>query len=364
MDPKRVGTKATATISVAAAGVATWVVVHRHDRERVVADPEYARLSEKLEGRPVLVTSDDGTVLYAEVHGPDDAPTIVLSHGWACSRSVWQYQVQALRGEFRVVTYDQRGHGRSERAAAGDYSTDALAADLRAVVRLCVPDGERTLLVGHSMGAMAVVAWADEYPQDVDQRLAGAVLANTCMAGLVRQAKLVVTVAALGRLKEAVGRSLLGKPLWVPNTPMPVMLRAVKYVALGPDASPAQAAFCEQMFLDCHADVRAGFGATLSDLDQHHAIASLRVPVVVIVGKEDRVTPPRQARRLSEALPDAELVELRGVGHMAPLEAHAAVTKHIEALARRLLPSSRPPVAAPTAGPGPLPMLGMGGRRQ
>src|SRR3546814_7423242 len=59
------------------------------------------------------LTTDDGAIINVRAYGPVDGDPIVLSHGWTCSTEFWYPQVNALAGEYRVITYDQRGHGRS-----------------------------------------------------------------------------------------------------------------------------------------------------------------------------------------------------------------------------------------------------------
>jgi pimeloyl-ACP methyl ester carboxylesterase len=89
--------------------------------------------------------------------------------------------------------------------------------------------------------------------------------------------------------------------------------------------------------LDCPADVRAAFGATLSDLDLGDALQALTVPTVVIAGEQDRLTPPVHARSIAAALPDAAILVLPGVGHCAPIEAHSEVTEQIRTLTSRTI---------------------------
>lgn len=309
-----------------------WRALRRGDERAIAADPEHGELSRPPRGRSVPVRSSDGTLLHAEVFGPETGPTIVLVPGWICTMQSWHYQTKALARAHRVVAYDLRGHGRSHPAAGGDYSTDALAADLDAVMTACVPPGEKALLAGHSMGAMSVVAWAGAHPDEVQTRLAGAVLIDTGIELLIAESRIVITVAALSGVKNLIGRRVLGLGLKAPSRPTPLVHRIVRYVALSRRASPAQVAFCERMFLDCPADVRAAFGATLSKLDLAASLGSLTVPTTVIVGELDRLTPPAHARAMAEALPHSRLVELEATGHMSLLEAHEDVTRHIEAL--------------------------------
>ena len=279
------------------------------------------------------VEAHDGTRLHAEVFGPDDAPTVVLVHGWMCALRLWHYQIEELSREFRVVAYDQRGHGRSGEAPADDYSIEAFADDLHAVLETCVPSGERALLGGHSMGAMTMVAWAGRHPEAVQDRVSGAVLLNTGLGDLISESLVLRTPARLGGARRAVARTLMCSDAPLPREPRPVVHRVVRYVALSPSTSPARAAFCERMVLECTPAVRGACGGSLSKLELHEAIEHLRVPAVVLAGGRDRLTPPSHSRRFAATLPQlAELSEVTDAGHMLPVEAPREVGDALRSL--------------------------------
>ncbi len=87
------------------------------------------------------VTSFDGTRLALETAGPEGAPTVVLVHGLGLSTESWGDVPVRLAGAHRVVAYDLRGHAQSGDARSGDYTLEAHARDLDAVLTACVPDG-------------------------------------------------------------------------------------------------------------------------------------------------------------------------------------------------------------------------------
>src|SRR4051812_29195798 len=78
----------------------------------------------------------DGTELHVEIHGPEGAPALVLTHGWGCDADEWRYARRELAGRFRLVTWDLPGLGRSSRPPGNDYSLERMAGDLDAVVSL------------------------------------------------------------------------------------------------------------------------------------------------------------------------------------------------------------------------------------
>jgi pimeloyl-ACP methyl ester carboxylesterase len=332
---------ATAVALLAGAGALAWDRQRRADARAVEADPANAELSRELHGRTVPVVSADGTRIHAEIFGPDDAPTVVLVHGWTCRIAVWHYQIRDLRDEFRVVAYDQRGHGRSQAPAAGGYTAQALADDLHAVIEACVPQGEQCLVAGHSMGGMTIVSWAGTRPEHVRSHLAAAALISTGMGDLTRQT-LILNPPWASRLHDALAPRIAGLTLPVPQRSTPLSHRAVRYIALSRSASPATVAFTERMVSETPAPARGGFGRIFHELDLYDSLAHLGVPTTVIVGENDRLTPSWHARRMAELLPDVvDVVEIPEIGHMAPLEAPAQVTQVLRDLARRHLPARR-----------------------
>lgn len=316
----------------AGAAAAVWEVRRRGDARAIAADPLRARLDRIPEGREVEITTSDGTRLHAEVHGPDGAPTVVLVHGWTCSTLFWTLQIQDLvAAGLRVVAYDLRGHGRSDRPASGDYATERFGEDLAAVLEHVLGDGERAVVAGHSLGAMTIVALASEHPDVVRERVAAAALLNTGVGDLVSESLIVRAPASV---TSVLGRVLLEAQTPIPKHSTPVSHRVVRHVALCSAAPPAAVAFTERLVGDCRNDVRAGVGATLTRLELREGLQQLDVPTLVLAGADDRLTPPVHAERMAEQLPQvAELCVLEATGHMAPIERDHEVTPRLAALA-------------------------------
>ena len=293
---------------------------------RISHDPEHDPLGTPPEGRVKLVSSADGTILHAEVFGPEDGTTVVLAHGWTEALQYWIYVIRALaeRG-VRVVAYDQRGHGKSEAASGGDYDLDRFGEDLEAVLEACVPEGQRAVVVGHSLGAMSIVAWADDH--DVTRHVGAAVLLNTGVGDLIAEQLLFPLPQIAQALNRTVAtRGFLGNKAPLPRFSTPLSSAVIRYVAFGPEASPAQVAYYERMLVTSPADARAKTGIAMSDMELHHALPRLTVPTIVIAGWQDRLTPPSHARRIAGQLPQLRrLTVLPDTGHMAPLERPDAV---------------------------------------
>lgn len=332
-----------AAAASAGAAAALWFAARERDRRAVERDPEHALLFQPPSPRDELeIRSGDGTRLHVELFGDADGPPIVLVHGWTCGVRFWTHQIRELARHRRVIAYDLRGHGRSEAPRDRDFSVDALAADLEAVLEAVLGPGERALVAGHSLGAMTIVAWAGRSPEAVPSRAAGVALVNTGLGDLISESLIVRAPSALGRARGAVGRVALGIPAPLPRS-SPVTSRAVRYIALSSAASPAQVAFCEDLALRCPRDVRAGYGRSLSTLDLTDAVEHVTVPTLVMAGADDRLTPPAHADRLARLLPDcAGVKHLQDVGHMAPVEAREPVNAALREFADSVLAGPAP----------------------
>ena len=301
---------------------------------RAAAEPRPSA-SPLAHARGLLVRSEDGTELHVETFGPDDAPTLLLVHGWTCAIRFWSAQITALAREFRVVAFDLRGHGRSAPAVSGDYCPDAFAADISAVLDAVLRPGEQAVVVGHSLGAMSIAAWARRFPEQVTRRAAAIAMLSTGLGDLVTVSTIAGAVNRFSALKRPVGGRLLGAALPVPKRAGRALTKAVRYVALNPDATDEQVAICEDMFRACKGRVRGACGEQLARLDLHDAAELLTVPTLVLVGARDKLTPVAHARRLAESLPRlTEMVVLPIVGHMTPIESPGEVNGHLSKLVR------------------------------
>jgi pimeloyl-ACP methyl ester carboxylesterase len=309
----------TLTLSAAAGGTAAGIALQRSHARKVAHDPDYVALRAPLGGRPLSIASADGTQLHAEVFGPADGATVVLAHGWTEQLSLWGPVIRELvaRG-LRPVAYDLRGHGRSGPAVDADYSLERFGEDLEAVLAAGTPAGERATVVGHSLGAMSIAAWAEHH--EVGKRAQASAMVNTGLGDLLTGHLLFGELAK--RLSSLISpRIFLGSKARLPTFSSPLQHALIRYVAFGPTATAGQVAFYERMLVSCPPDVRAAAGIAISDMDLWEAVSRLTVPTLVVTGELDRLTPPSHGRRIAETLPEpAGLLELSQTGHMSPLE--------------------------------------------
>jgi len=310
-----------------AAGAAAGLAAERYlvGRDRGRPDPEAGERFGELRGRDLpAVASFDGTRLHVEVVD-GDGPTIVLAHGFSLSSLAWHYQIRDLPPAYRLVFFDQRGHGRSEKARRGDWTLDALARDLEAVVAAHGGPGPVALL-GHSMGGMAALRYCALFPEQVGSRVAALVLVNTTaadvMGGMLPGAARRMT-AALQAIQEGAVRALAtnaGRVDRLRGRTRDLAYLAVRFAGLGPKAMPSVVEFTDRMLAECPTEVWAHMLPALLGLDVSDVLDVIDVPTLVVAGTHDRLTPPGAAERMAAAIKGAQLAVISDAGHMSFLE--------------------------------------------
>jgi pimeloyl-ACP methyl ester carboxylesterase len=284
------------------------------------------------------VTSADGTRLAVEIHGAERAPTVLLSLGWTCSAAFWSPVIRRLRIDMRVVVYDQRGHGLSDRPRSAGMTALALADDMAAVMEAAV-GGRRAVVVGHSMGAMTLVALAGRHPDVLSRNVAAALLASTGVDELSGRLDLVPMPGGLvpGHVQRTVQfltRGGLADARLLRSLPAAAARTAVRHITLSPSATAEQVAFCTDIIRSCPPATHHGFAKLLHGIDLSAEVTRLTVPTTVLVGSVDRLTPSWHAHRLAELLPfSLGVVELPDIGHMTPVQAPDQITSVVHTLA-------------------------------
>ncbi|WP_405899413.1 alpha/beta hydrolase [Streptomyces sp. NBC_00727] len=359
---------AGAAIGVIAAGAAAGVAVERltvgrgmRKRARLALDATGPYGS--LRGTPGRAAADDGTELYYEVDEvdpPDDAApsgsrrrrlfgrkapapvTVVFSHGYCLGQDSWHFQRAALRGIVRTVHWDQRSHGRSERgraqARAGGgvpVGIDQLGRDLKAVIDAAAPEGP-LVLVGHSMGGMTIMALADQYPELIRDRVAAVALVGTSSGRLneVSFGLPVMGVNAVRRVLPGVLRALGSQAELVERgrrATADLFAGLIKRYSFGSrDVDPAVARFAERLIESTPIDVVAEFYPAFAEHDKSATLPLFRdLPVLILAGDKDLVTPSSHSEAIADRLPDAELVIVPDAGHLVMLEHPETVTDRL-----------------------------------
>ena len=266
------------------------------------------------------LTSFDGTRLALTLRGPAGAPTVVLVHGLGLSTESWGDVPRRLADSHRVVAYDLRGHAQSGDARSGNYSLEAHAHDLTAVLAGCLEGQGRAVVVGHSLGGGIVLATAR---QSGTARMAGVVCAGSGGSGITAPGlparslpRPVATGLHRGWLGLLRATAQLGRRL---RSAEQISDRLVRRYAFAPGEPAELVAQVRESFLSSRP--RALAATTFASLshDGVELAPALDVPALILHGDADPEVPAEEAQALMTALPDAELVGLPGAGHMLPL---------------------------------------------
>ncbi|GAA3526271.1 alpha/beta hydrolase [Aeromicrobium panaciterrae] len=271
----------------------------------------------------LTVTASDGVRIHAEVdEGPRKTPTVVFVHGWVETLDVWHYQRLALRDKVRMVFVDQRSHGLSGRAHANSSSIEQLADDLHVVINQLAPKGP-LVLVGHSLGGMAIMQLAADHPELFGTRVKGVALVATSSGKLARSSPALRRVAPLVRVASPVldwGRAFNSYSV-------------IRRWGLGPNALERHVDMANEMILQAPTHVLMDFYPIFLELDLRRALKTVgKAHTVVIGGTHDQLTPLKHSRYLADHIPNAKLIAVEESGHMIPFEAHETVSDAIESL--------------------------------
>jgi pimeloyl-ACP methyl ester carboxylesterase len=334
-------------VGVAAAGVAAGLAAQRvllRRRRGARLDPY---LDEPFGELPAdeyrTVTTGEGVPLHVEITGSRRAlTTVVFVHGFCLDMGTFHFQRQALShvDGIRTVSYDQPGHGRSGRLEKGEYTLEMLASALRKVIDECVPRDSTVVLVGHSMGGMTIMTLADLMPELFGKggRVAGVVLISTSAGGVTFglpelvlrfRGQLLPLISGAGAATGAVlDRARAG------STSLARLLTR-RYGFGSSECSASLVSYVEQMNSATPTESVARYLRCLYGHQREPGIGALKgVPLLIVCGEEDQVTPLEHTRVLARALPHAELAVIAGAGHVALLE-------HCETVNGILLPFVR-----------------------
>ncbi|MBS4730549.1 alpha/beta hydrolase [Mycobacterium sp. SM1] len=266
-----------------------------------------------------------------DYHPPAACHTVVFLHGLCLNQLSWVHQIGYLRRRYpdsvRLISYDHRGHGRSGAAPMHTYRIEQLADDLAEMMVALGVSGPLTL-AGHSMGAMAVIAYLSRRSRPVEPQ------------------SLILISAAAGRLAERGLGRLVAIPVidllytLVQHTPCSATDGAIRFLARplcdaltrygGYRAHrEALAAISAAAINATPLTTKVGFLPALRDFDQYHTLGSIRAATTIISGGGDRLTPPAHSYDLAGGIPGAKLVHLPGAGHMILHEAPNLVAEEI-----------------------------------
>lgn len=272
-----------------------------------VPDTDKAEMRAKYGPPPSQFLSlANGMQVHLRDEGPRDAPAIILLHGSNADLHTWQPWVDRLKDRYRVIRYDQRGHGLTGQASGG-YDVDAFARDVLAVADAL--ELERFVLAGNSMGGANAARFAMLHPE----RLTGLVLVDAGGAPIKREGggNLAFTVLRMPVI-GSVASQMMQRPLVERSLRQSVANQAV--------VTPAAVDRYWELarYPGNREATRQRFSQPWTTFTAEN-VGKIAVPTLIMWGKEDSLIPYAAAGWYAQTLPDAQLVAYEGIGHL-PME--------------------------------------------
>ncbi len=232
-----------------------------------------------------------------------DRTTLVMLHGMPGQLTNWRYQIEGLQGRWRVIAYDMRGYGKSDKPET--VSLQDYLMDLGEIMGMLSVDERDAVLLGHSFGGMVAQAYAR-----------GRDLRGLVLVGSALRHRQGVTDWIVEHLPPALWRPALFRP-------NPLTVRFYRRLFFSPSGPPG--AFEE--FMRDNAEYISGLPAhvhrysrMLRGYDASPWLGEIGCPALVVVGRDDGVTPVEQSREIARLIPRAKLAVIEGAGHLVLYE--------------------------------------------
>jgi 3-oxoadipate enol-lactonase len=251
----------------------------------------------------------NGITINYRIDGPERAPWLVFSNSLATSLAMWDEQAAALQTSFRVLRYDQRGHGETD-APSGRYAFDTLLDD--ALALMDAHNIDKAHFAGLSMGGATALGLAERRPQ----RFHSIVVADSPCQSTPQSSQQWEERIAVAQKQgiEALVEPTVGR--WFP-----------------PETVAANPPYLDKIRAMIRATPVNGFigcAAALAAHDYASAIGTVQCPTLFIVGEQDGATPIAMAK-LHEKLAGSRFVTLPGAGHISNMDRPAEFSRALRA---------------------------------
>jgi pimeloyl-ACP methyl ester carboxylesterase len=288
----------------------------------------------------------DGSELRIECYGREDAPPIILTHGWGANSTEWDYLKKELADDFQLIVWDLPGLGRSTRPANRDYSMENLSRDLEAVLRLACD--RPAVLLGHSIGGMITLTFCRLFPEALRARVRAIALVQTTYTNPVRTTNMAGLFTALER---PVIVPLMHLTIWL--SPLVWLSNWMSYLNGSAFLSTKSSGFAgtetwEELNFVTRFQLQAspavlarGMFAMLR-YDATAALKSINIPALVLAGDRDPVCTPEASERMQRDIPGAQMAQLAPAKHMGLIEHHTHFAKIVSQFSASCLEPNSP----------------------
>ncbi len=288
-------------------------------------------------GRP------DGSQLRVECYGLEDAPPIILTHGWGANSTEWDYLKKELLDEFRLIVWDLPGLGRSTRPTNRDYSMENLSRHLEAVLALA---GDRpAILLGHSIGGMITLTFCRLFPKALGDRVRAIALVQTTYTNPVRTTSMAGLFTALERpvIVPLLHLTIWLSPLiWLSNIMSYLngsALLSTKSSGFAGTETWEELNFVARFQLQASPAVMARGMLGMLRYDATLVLKDINVPALILAGDRDSVCKPEASERMHCDIPSAQLTQLVPAKHMGLIEHHTRFAEIVRRFSSLCLPT-------------------------
>jgi 3-oxoadipate enol-lactonase len=251
-------------------------------------------------GNNIMIKVNDINVSYND-EGHEESPIIIFIHGFPLNKSMWDNQVESLKNHYRVIAYDIRGHGNTDLGAI-DFSIDLFVNDL--LTFMDVLKIEKSIICGLSMGGYIALNAIENHPE----RFTALILSDTSCTADSPEAK-EKRMIAIESIKEN-GVEKLADGL-IPN-----LFADESFKRNLKEIQNAREMIVKTSMQSLHHSLHA-----LADRKETCVkLSEIKVPVLIIVGKEDKITPPDTARFMQSNIKRSLLSIIEHSGHLSNLE--------------------------------------------
>lgn len=278
-------------------------------------DTDLAEMRAKYGGPPSqFVHVGDGQIFHLRDEGPRDAPAIVLLHGSNSDLHTWDEWANNLSRDYRVVRFDQVGHGLTGPDPKRDYSRANYTEDIRTLTRRL--GLSRFVLGGNSMGGKHALAFAAAYPDEVT----GLVLVDAAGSPVIDDPQ---HKQHSGNIGFTIARTAVLNSIAQEITPRWLIEQSLRQSVA--DETVVTDAMVDRYWelLRYPGNRRATMDRFALDYDPltRAEIEGIEVPALLLWGEEDRLIPLAAGEWLNRALPASHLIAYPGVGHLPHKEA-------------------------------------------
>lgn len=261
-------------------------------------------------GTDIEMTVNNHTISYTD-EGPDHAPVIIFIHGFPFNKSMWNKQVEILIENYRIIAYDVRGHGSSS-IGTDKFSIEIFVDDLLGLMDALKI--EKAMLCGLSMGGYIALNAVENFPK----RFGALILCDTnCMADTPEaKVKRMISIENIENFGVEYFATESIKNLFAPESFVTnkEKIAAIKEMIIGTSVE----------------SLSSTLTALSTRKDTCTGLANIRIPVLIVVGKEDKITPPDASRMMQRNIRGSILSIIEHAGHLSNIENSYEFNSHLK----------------------------------